>query len=76
MCTAWYEVRWPKKVVLCLHLLVPVLAIRTTSNCWLPAMNVAVGHRLLYIVQGAWSFRPCEKQLHVDLHLLAWHLQT
>ena len=46
---AWYEVCWPKKVVLCL-VLVPVLAIQTASNYWLLILNVAAGHRLLHIV--------------------------
>jgi len=30
--------------------LVPVLAIRMASNCWVPALNIAVAHGLLHIV--------------------------
>ena len=30
--------------------LFPVLAILMASNCWLPALNVAVAHRLLHIM--------------------------
>ena len=46
---AWYEVCWPKKVVLCL-ILVPVLAIQMANNYWLLVLNIATGHRLLHIV--------------------------
>ena len=50
-CDAWYEVS--PKILLCVSIycvLVPVLAIRTASNCWLLALNVGVLHGSLHIV--------------------------
>ena len=74
---AWYEVPdWPQKVVPCLHIvLVPVLAIRMASNCWLPALNIAVAHGLLHIVgKVRGCFVLMKKQCHMDLRTLAFAL--
>ena len=57
--------------------LVLVLAIQTASNCWLPALNIAVVHGLLHIVgKVRGCFILVKKQQHVDLCTLASHLQT
>ena len=46
--------------------LVPVLAIRTASNCWRPALNVVVAHGPAYRREGAWLFRPCVRLCKVS----------
>ena len=52
-CEAWYEVCWPEKVVLCLHLLYWSWCWsfeRPVTYCWLLALNIAAAHGLLRIV--------------------------
>ena len=46
--------------------LVPVLAIRTAGNCWLPALNVVVAHGAAYRREGVWLFRPCVRLCKVS----------
>ena len=66
-----------KKLLRLRHCTGQVLAIQMASNCWLPALNVAVAHRLLHIVG---KMRGCfvlvKKQQHVDLCALASHVQA
>ena len=71
---------WPPGIKSCsmspFTVLVLVLAIRTASNCWLLALNVAVACGLLHIVgKVCGCFVPVNK-VYVDLHALASHLQA